>query len=457
MAGLTTSLMMAMHALQADQAALSATNNNIANANTPGYSRQIAILSEAAPLQDGSFTVGNGVDFKGFQSVRDQVLNLQIQQQTSEQSSADAQSASLQQIETSFSNSGRDIASALSSFYSSLSRLSANPTSTAARQGVLSASQTLAGAFNTTAGSLSTMNTGLNSDVTQGVQQINILTKQIVQVNTQLAQLKATGSDGGSVQDQRDQLVLQLSKLTNIRITQDGDGQSITTTGGTPLVVGGKAFALRTTTGTDGNQDIVDQNGNDVTGDIQSGSIGGAIQVRDHMIPDLASQLNTLATQFATATNNAQATGTDQAGVAGTPLFSVTPPNTAATISVAITDPALIAASSDGTAGSNGNVANLLAVQNSKIVAGQTPSDAYASLVFQVGNLSSNAQTQSSAIGLNLTQLTNQQSSISGVNIDEESVNLIRFQTAYEAAARVVTTIQQLNSVILNMGTGGGY
>jgi flagellar hook-associated protein 1 FlgK len=124
---------------------------------------------------------------------------------------------------------------------------------------------------------------------------------------------------------------------------------------------------------------------------------------------------------------------------------------------VAITDPSLIAASSDGTAGSNGNVANLSAVQNSKIVSGQTPADAYASLVFQVGSLSSKATTQSAAIAMNLTQLTNQQGAISGVNIDEESVNLIRFQTAYEAAARVVSTIQQLNSVILNMGSSGGY
>jgi len=88
---------------------------------------------------------------------------------------------------------------------------------------------------------------------------------------------------------------------------------------------------------------------------------------------------------------------------------------------------------------------------------GQSPAQTYASLVFQVGNDTSNAGTQSTAIGQNLLQLTNQQSSVSGVSINEETTNLIRFQTAYEAAARIVSTIQQLNTVTLNMGSTQSY
>ena len=88
---------------------------------------------------------------------------------------------------------------------------------------------------------------------------------------------------------------------------------------------------------------------------------------------------------------------------------------------------------------------------------GQTPAKSYASLVFDVGNAASNASTQATAIGTTLLQLTDQQSSISGVNIDDETANLIRFQTAYQAAARIVSTIQELNTVTMDMGSSQSY
>jgi flagellar hook-associated protein 1 FlgK len=124
---------------------------------------------------------------------------------------------------------------------------------------------------------------------------------------------------------------------------------------------------------------------------------------------------------------------------------------------VSITNPSLIAVSSDGTAGSNGNVSNLSAALTNALPSGATPSQAYANLVFQVGNDASNASTVSTAIGQNILQLTNQQSSVSGVSIDDETTNLIKYQTAYEAAARIVSTIQQLGTVTLDMGSTQSY
>jgi flagellar hook-associated protein 1 FlgK len=120
-------------------------------------------------------------------------------------------------------------------------------------------------------------------------------------------------------------------------------------------------------------------------------------------------------------------------------------------MSIVISDPSLVAISSDGSAGSNGNVANLSAALTKALPTGQTVTQAYSNLVDQVGTAASNAKTQSAAIGQNLLQLNNQQGSVSGVSIDEETTNLIRFQTAYQAAARIVSTIQQLNSVTINM------
>jgi flagellar hook-associated protein 1 FlgK len=456
MGGLSTSLLIGVQALEANQGALNATSNNIANANTPGYTREVPQFTETPVNQVNDQILGGGVSLNGLQSVRDELLNMQINQQTSAQSSVDTQSTSLQQVQTYFTTTGGDIASALSSFSSSLAELSANSSDSAVQQTVLSSGQNLATAFNTAANGLTTVQSAADTQVTQTVAQINTLTKQIASLNGQLWQLQASGQDGGTVQDQRDEAVQQLSQLTGISITQSSDGETITTGNGSPLVMGSQSFSLQTTTGSNGTQQIIDSSGNNITSSIQGGQLGGAIQIRDQVIPSYLNQLNTLASQFSTAFNAAQAQGYTSSGSQGGAFFTVSSPaNAASTISVS--NSAQIAVSSDGSSGSNGNVANLSATLTNKLPSGQTAADAYASLVYQVGNDTSTASSNSTAIGASLLQLTDQQSAVSGVNIDEETTNLIKFQTAYEAAARIVSTVQALGTVTLDMGSTQSY
>ena len=444
---------MGLQALEVNQAALNATSNNIANANTAGYTREIPLISELAERVSGNSVTGGGVTLDSLQSVRDELLNLQIQQRTSAQSSADTQYSSLQQIQNLFASSGGDIGSLFSAFSQSLAQLSANPSDGSVQQGVLSAGQNVAQAFNSTAQGLTSARSSADQQVTQTVSQINSLTQQISQLNAQISQAGGTTHDGGTLQDQRDQLVQQLSTLTGISVSQSSDGEVITTANGSPLVMGGSSFNLQTTTGSDGMQHVIDSNGTDITSSLQGGQLGGTLQMRDQVIPGYLNSLNTLATQFAQAFNAAQAKGFDSKGNAGGAFFSLpsNPADAAAGLSVAITDPSQIAISSDGSAGSNGNVANLSAVLTTALPSGQTPVAAYAGLVYQVGDATSNANAQSTAIGQSLLQLTNQQSAESGVNIDEESTNLIRYQTAYEAAARIVSTVQALTTATINM------
>ena len=460
MGGLNTSLSIGLQALEANQGALNATSNNIANANTPGYTREVPQFSENEENLSGTEVTGGGVTLDSLQSVRDELLNLQIQQQTSLQSSADTQSSSLQQIQSYFAaSSGNDISSELTAFSSALAQLSATPTNSAAQQGVLSSGQNLANSFNSTASGLTSAQTDADGQVTQTVAQINSLTQQIATLNGQVAQLAATGQDGGTTEDQRDELVQQLSALTGVSIAQSSDGETITTGNGTPLVIGSQSFTLQTTTGSNGFKQVLDSNGNNITSTIQGGQLGGAIEIRDQTIPGFLSTLNTLASQFATSFNAAQAQGFDSNGNAGQNFFTV-PANSgdaAAGISVALTSASQIAISSDGSAGSNGNIANLSAALTAKLPSGDTPAGTYANLVFQVGSAESTASTQSTAIGQNLQQLQTQQGSISAVSVDEESTNLIRYQTAYEAAARIVNTIQQLNTVTLDLGSSESF
>jgi flagellar hook-associated protein 1 FlgK len=455
MASLNSALSVAVHSLDAATGALQVTNNNIANANTPGYTRQVVILQEAAPTVQDGLSTGNGVVLEGYQSVRDELVQTQIQQETQAQSGANAQLASLQQIQPTFTTSSEDIGTQMSALFSSISTLSTDPTNSASQQAVLSAGQNLATAFNTASNALTSQQDGLNTQVTQDVSQINQLTKQIAALNQPLADLKAEGQDGGTVEDQQNQLVLQLSALTSVAVTQSNNGVTLTTGSGTPLVMGSQSYALQTTASSTGTQQVLDQSGNNITTSLTGGDLGGSIQTRDTTISGLLNQLDTLANQFGTAMNAVQTSGFDLNGNAGKNFFTIptTVAGSAASIKMAITDPSMIASSSDGSAGSNGNLANFSAVETSKLPSGQTPGNAYADLVYQVGSLTSNANAESTATAASLLQLNDQLSSVSGVSIDEESANLITYQQAYEAAARVVTTIQALFTVTMSMGT----
>ncbi len=451
MVGLNASLSLAAEALDAEDGAIAITNNNIANVNTVGYSRQTVNLSAEA-LAGGA---DGGVSFGGYTSVRDQLLNISTNNKISDQGSLDTQSTALSAVDSAFSGTTTGIGAALSTFFSSLSGLSSNPTDSSARQSVLSAAARLASAFQQGASSLTTAQTDANTQVSTTVAQINQITQQIASLNGQLSTVgTGSGQGGGALEDQRDQLTAQLAKLTGVSETQTEGQPTLTTANGSPLVVAGKAYALQVSTGADGLQHITDASGADVTASLTGGSLGGALNLRDATIPQFLTQLNTLATQFASAVNSAQATGYDSTGASGQPMFSVSGTNASAGLAVALSSASGIAASSDGSAGSSGNLTNLLAVQTNALPSGQTPIDSYASLTTSVGSAASNASTSLKATNLSLQQLTAQQGAISGVSIDEESTNLIRYQQAYTAAAHVISTVNDLFSVVMNMGTG---
>ena len=452
MASLNSSLSIATQALQAQELELQITNNNIANANTAGYTRETVSLSEATPSQSGTTTVGNGVQIDGVTSVRDELLTLRIQQQTSDQSSAEAQVNALNQIQTLFPSTGTSLASSLSSFFDDLSALSDNATSTADRQTAIQGAQTVVSQFNSISAGLTGPTSGLNSTISSDVSQINQLSAQAASLNQELTLQNAQGQTTSPITDQLNQVETQLATLTNITVTHSSQGDSIVTGNGTPLVEGGQSYALSTTTNASGNTDVLDLGGNDITSSISSGDLGGTIEVRDKQIPALLNSLDTLANQFATAFNQAQTTGYDQNGNAGTALFTIptTVAGSAASIALATTNPAAIAASSDGSSGSNGNVANLTALQTSALASGSVTTQS-ANLVYQIGSLTQTATTNSTSIAQSLTALNSQEGSISGVSIDEESANLIQYQQAYEAAAKIVSTIQSLFQTTINM------
>jgi flagellar hook-associated protein 1 len=455
MSSLFGALSIATGALGAEQGALDATTNNVANANTPGYSRLRPILIESNPVVEGSVTYGQGVTLQKLESLRDPILQLRIQDETQQQGQLNAFVSAMQQAQVHFTSSSSGIGSEISNFFSSLSQLSTDPTNLSLRQGVLTAAGNMATVFNNTSNSFTQQQTNIDLNVTQAVQQVNALTGQIAGLNTRISQLQGVGQDASTFVDQRDTLIGQLSGLIDVSTIRSDNGLTLTTSNGSPLVVGGQSFALSTQTNASGLQDVYAQ-GVDITAKLSSGQLAGSIEVRDQKIPALLSSLDTLAAGLANALNTANKTGFDLNGIPGGNLF-VPPPvsgkGAAANLAVQITDPALIAASSDGSAGSNGNVAVLSAVQNQAVAGGQTPTDYYSNIVFSVGNDVSNGAAELTSSQLVLNQLQDQRGSISGVNLNEEAANMVQYQRAYDAAAHVVTTVNDMLYTVINMGT----
>lgn len=454
MIGLESSLSIATQALGAQTAALEVASNNIANANTPGYSRQVVSLSSAALVQNGT-SVDEGVSYKGFTSVRDSVLSMAVNAAISQQSDLTAQAAFLTQVNTTLSGTTTGIGASLSTLFSDISALSTSPADPSARQTVLSDAGALVSAFHQGAAALSNASSAANKQVSAAVAQVNELSQQVAVLNGQIA--STNGQDGGALADQRDELTTQMAQLIGISTTQTDGAPTLTTSNGSPLVIGDSAYQLQVATAADGTAHIFDGQGNDITNELSGGTISGAITTRDNTIPALAQQLDALASQFATAMNNAQATGYDLSGNPGMVMFNVPAASSAAAgITVAIASGSQIAASSDGSAGSSGNVKTFLAVQTNSLPSGSNPTDGYASLVSNVGFAGSQVSSSLAATSLSLQQLNSQQESESAVSIDEETANLIRYQQAYSASARVISTINDIYGTLLNMSLGAG-
>lgn len=452
---LSSSLGIALQALLSEQGAMSVTSNNIANINTPGYTREVANLEETPPFDFGNLQYGTGVELASIGSVGDSILQLRLDQETQAQGKLNTFTSGMNQIQTVFNEpAGEGLQSLLSNFFNSFQQLSTDPTNIGYRSAVIGAGQSLAAGFNQAALALVTQQQDANQAVIQNVEQINQLTSQVAQLNGQISTATGSGQNSNIFIDQRAQLINQLSQIVDIQqITADGNSLTLTTNGGTLLVAGDQSFNLQTqTNAATGFQDIYAQ-GTDITSSIQSGSLAGNLQLRDQEIPSLSTSLNTLADGIATAVNTQSAAGFDLSGAAGGNFF--TPPVSAATaalnLSVAITDPTKIAASGNGTPGDNTNATALADLQNQNIINGQNPISYYSGFVFQVGNDAANATSQLSGENLLVQQLQDQVNAVSGVNLNQEGSNLIQYQTAYDAAAQVASVIGQLYQTAINM------
>jgi flagellar hook-associated protein 1 FlgK len=349
-------------ALDADQAALSVVANNVANANTTGYTEETPNWQENQPIEINGVSIGDGVTETGATSQRNRVLEERLDQQQQLASASSARLTALNDVQALFtpdsgsSNStAGDIGSAITSFFDSFSSLESDPTDNALREEVLSSASTLAGGISSAASSLNSQRVALNQEASGVASQVNSLTGAIAQLNLAI-QSTSPDADAGTLEDQRQQDLSQLSQLIGInQVTTENNGLSITTTSGQLLVSEGQNFQL--TTGTvDGVTDFF-LGGTDVTSQLATGGgqLGGYLTARDTDIPSALSSLDQLAYSISTSVNAQNNSGTDLDGVTGTaanPLNIFNEPTavagSAANMSVTMTDPSQIAAAGAG-------------------------------------------------------------------------------------------------------------
>jgi len=460
--GTITSLMdIARLALTADQEALNVTSNNVANQNTTGYTREVVEFQSADTVTLSGGTFGSGVTASA-SSQRDRVLEQQVQQQTQIQAQSGALGSALQQIQnvfglssTSTSASSTTLGTDISSFFSALSSLTSNPSDTATRQSVLSAATALAGDFNSAANQLTQVSSSLNQQVAGDASQVNSLTSTIASLNAQISSL-SPNSDAGSLEDQRQLAITQLSKLVGLdQISTENNGITLTTSGGAVLVSGNQSFALSTTQVGGVTHVLAGVSAQDVTANLTGGDLGGVLQARDQQLPAYEKALDSLAYGIGTQVNQQNELGLDGNGNPGAAIFSLPPTQAgaAAQIQVVAANPSAVAAAAtgEGTAG-NTNASALADLASALVAGGQTASGFLASFLGQIGSDASAATTNNSAQQAILTQLTTQRDSLSGVSLDEEASNLTQYQRAYQAAAQVFNIGDSIMASALNLG-----
>ena len=457
MSGLLDSLSAASNALNAQTMGMDVVSQNIANVNTPGYTRRTLTLAETPPV--GASNIGGGVTVTGVSAARDTYVESSIRDQSSTAARNGTVSDSLTVIETALGQPGASLDASITSFYDAWSGLASDPSSPSARDAVVQQGQVLATNFNALAGQLTSAQQDADAQVRGSVDQVNRLTGQIASLNAQI-----TAPNGANVEGLKDQRTLALGTLAglvNIQTTEQADGGVNVMVGqGRLLVAGSTNYAMGLdTTGANGFAQVT-ANGQTITSELTGGSMGGAIAVRDTLIPGYQQQLDQLAFDFGTQVNAEQHAGFDATGTAGADFFTL--PGSQGGAAAAITvDPGLaansqlVAASATGTVGDNQNALAVAASRDQQTLAGGTASamQLWSQLVYTVGADTVGAQSAQSASQSVVDQLTKLRDATSAVSIDQEATSLMQYQRAYEASAKYFSVVNATLDALMNMVT----
>jgi flagellar hook-associated protein 1 FlgK len=451
-------------ALLTQQEAINVTGHNIANVNTDGYSRQRLDMETGEPYSSQPGQMGTGVKAVEIQRIYDRFLGAQINVENQDLGNWEAQKGILEGVEMIFDeSSGYGLNQAMSEFWNAWQDLANNPSDYVGRSSLLAKSETMATTFNNSYSNLTRIQREIDTSIIGTVDEINSITEQIADLNEKIAKVEIVGQNANDHRDTRDLLLKELSLIIDIDSFENSDGKvTVLAADGRPLVENISSWNLSTQPDVDSDfQDIgwTDSTGGTVviTSSISGGKLNGWLEVRDVTIPDYLSKLNALAEGIITEVNGLHQGGFGMDGVDGRDFFTAVTLTSALDIAVhqdIVVDVNKIAvAGSDGGVGDNSNAIEIANLQNALKMDSDTVTfdDYYNSLVGDVGSEVRKARVNFNHKSLMVTHLVNYRESVSGVSLDEEMVNLIKFQQAYNAAAKLISIADELLDRVNNM------
>lgn len=447
-------------ALLTQQQAISVTSHNIANVNTPGYSRQRLKMTTNTPADSAVGPMGTGVSGETIERIYDRYLSAQLINESQALGRWDTQKGAVEMVEVIFNEvDGSGLSQAMSKFWDAWQSLANNPDGTTERQILVTASQVLATTFNQLNSDLSQNQQNLDLAIQGTVADINRLSQQIADLNEKIISSEAGSFSANDYRDQRELLLRELSELIDINTFEDATGAvSVLVANGRPLVSSGQFWQLSTETNVAGFQDIVwvDDTGNapNIPADISGGRLKGYLDVRDGVIDGYINRLDTLAQTLMTDVNTLHQNGFDLDGLGGEVFFIGTAANDMEVNPNIVGDLDLIAAASDALTvpGDSRQAIEIANLQYQLTMGGtQSYNDYYSAIVRDVGNEVLKSGASYNHQSDMMAQLENQRESVSGVSLDEEMINLLKFQNAYAAAAKLIRTADEMMQTILQM------
>lgn len=456
MGGLTSALNIGKSSMLTSQKAIEVTGNNISNVNTPGYSRQIPVLSPYPSLQIHGHTIGTGVNVTDVMRNHDTFLARQINERTATAGESEGRANPLTEIEQVISIADSGIAGEINRFFDAWQSLSTDPSSSALREQVLQRGQTLGQNFKTAIQNLDQVRENINVSLESKVGEVNTMLQEVATLNQRIASIEITGQAALSDRDRRDTLVSDLASRLGISSFEgEGGAVSLQLPGGHTLVQGGVAmalepqringdvqFGLRSSGG-----GLVNLNPNNLGGEFR-----GLMSVRDGQIAGVVADLDKLAYNLANEVNAQHQLGTGLDGLGGRDFF--TPPaaeaGAASQLAVGLTQGRQLAAGLSAGSGDNGNTLQIAALASKKTIGGsETFSSFFANLATRVGTeIQQNSLTLQGSQD-SLLQLQNRRDAVAGVSLEEEMINLIKFQRGFEASAKLLSTVDEMMDSLL--------
>jgi flagellar hook-associated protein 1 len=450
-----------LSSLLAQRLGIDTAGHNVANANTEGYSRQDVLL-ETRSATPSPFThwrfdagqVGTGVDVTRIRRLRDAFTDLQIRLQSQslghQQAEADALGR-LEQIVAEPSDSG--LAAQLTQFWNAWDELGNNPQSSGARANLLGRAQDLVAQLNQMHGQMADLQVELDGRLVDESQQINGIADQVAELNLQIKNVLVSGDQPNDLMDRRDLLLDKLSCMTSFQSFTDEYGGVSVYISGQALVDGCRPHHIAATLLGSGCHTLTWEDGGAAFAPT-SGEIYGLQQARDQLVPQRMQALDQLAAALIAGVNTVHRTGYGLDGSTGLDFFTGSDASDIAVSQALADNPGALAAAGQADALGDGSKALLLAASRHETVAalgGVTVEGYYQAMVTSIGAESRAASDSAENQDQIVASLEKQRQSLSGVSLDEEATNLIRYQQAYAAAAQYISVVSEMLDVLINV------